>query len=63
MVFIYIDYALLNTLNCPGNYANGVFSVAFDSTYLLASGSWTRPLKSGTRKMVVCCELSLAMVT
>jgi hypothetical protein len=39
MFFISIDYTLLKTLLCPGNSANGVVSVAFDSTYLLASGS------------------------
>jgi WD40 repeat protein len=35
IVLIYIDYALLKTLNCNAD----VYSVAFDSTYLLASGS------------------------
>jgi len=35
IVFIFIDYALLKTLNCGAS----VISVAFDSSYLLASGS------------------------
>ena len=39
MVFISLDYSPLKTLNCPGNSTHGVVSVAFDSTYLLASGS------------------------
>jgi len=39
--FIYIDYALLKSLNCNAY----VRSVAFDSTYLLASGSRDNTVK------------------
>ena len=39
MVFISLDYFPMKTLNCPGNSTHGVVSVAFASTYLLASGS------------------------
>ena len=35
----------MKTLNCPGNNSGGVFSVAFDSTYLLASGSSDNSVK------------------
>ena len=45
MFFISIDYTLLKTLLCPGNSADGVVSVAFDSTYLLASGSSDNSVK------------------
>jgi len=45
MLFIYIDYALLISRNCPGNQPNGVVTVAFDSTYLLASGSSDNTVK------------------
>jgi WD40 repeat protein len=42
---VYIDYALLKTRNCLGNNYHGVVSVAFDSTYLLASGSSDNSVK------------------
>ncbi len=45
MFFIYIDYTLVKTPNCPGNEIYGVVSVAFDSTYLLASGSSDKTVK------------------
>ncbi len=41
IVFIYIDYALLKSLNCNAY----VRSVAFDSYYLLASGSRDNTVK------------------
>ena len=45
MVFISLDYSPLKTLNCSGNSTHGVVSVAFDSTYLLASGSGDKTVK------------------
>jgi hypothetical protein len=36
--------------------------VAFDSTHLLASGSWDKSIKSGTRTLEVCWELKLVIV-
>jgi hypothetical protein len=38
-IYLYSTYALWKTLNCPGNFEYGFVSFAFDSTYLLASGS------------------------
>ena len=45
MVLISLDYSPLKTLNCSGNSTHGVVSVAFDSTYLLASGSGDKTVK------------------